>query len=416
MKKQRITFIPLALTLLLTLTLAACSSAPYRYEPIEQSDVIERAVTQEQGAFRVRASVPGVEEAEQIFGIPIYERGIQPIWMEVTNSSDNRARLTLASVDPEYFSPFEVAYMHKKHFSEQGWLDMEQYLYANGLPRQVGPHQTVSGFVFTHATNGTKAFNLDVFYTAGEREWETFTFFVEVPGFVPDHAAVDFASLYAATEVRAVDQNGLRELLADIPCCTTNRDGTAAGRPLQIFYVADGHDMLRALLRAGWNETSYARDEEYLAAADYLFGRPPDGIFRKGRDKSTERVELGLWLAPVSVDGKPLWIGQFKHAIGRRYAIGELFFGVQLDPDTSDGRNYLIQDFWYGQSVQHWAWSFTGVAVPKESPRYDFHGNAWFSNDTIRPVIWISGEPIALGDATYIDWGRRALEVEEVQQ
>jgi hypothetical protein len=118
----------------------------------------------------------------------------------------------------------------------------------------------------------------------------------------------------------------------------------------------------------------------------------------------------------VRVEGKPLWIGQFKHAIGRRYAIGERFFGVQLDPDTSDGRNYLIQDFWYGQSVQNWAWSFTGVAVPKESPRYDFHGNAWFSNDTIRPVIWISGEPIALGDATYIDWGRRAIEVEEVQQ
>jgi len=31
-------------------------------------------------------------------------------------------------------------------------------------------------------------------------------------------------------------------------------------------------------------------------------------------------------------------------------------------------------------------------------------------------VIWISGEPIALGDATYIDWGKRALQTEEVLQ
>jgi len=407
-------------TLLLTLTsllaLAACSSAPYRYEDVASLDVIQRAQTQEKGAFRVRASVPGEDEAERIFGIPIYDRGIQPVWLEVTNTGDSRARLTLVSIDPEYFSPFEVAYMHKKQFSTEGWMDMEKYLYANALPRQIGPGQTVAGFVFTHASKGTKAFNVDLFYTGTEREWETFTFFVEVPGFVPDHSAIDFASLYPSSQVRQVDRNSLREVMADIPCCTTNHDGSVDGRPVQVFFVARGPDMLQALLRAGWNETSYARDEEYLEGADYLFGRPPDGIFRKGRDKTTERVELGLWLAPILVEGEPLWVGQFKHAIGRRYAVGELFFGVQLDPDTSDGRNYLIQDFWYAQSVRHWAWSLTGVAVPEQSPRYDAHGNAWFSRDTVRPVIWISGEPIALGDATYIDWGKRALQTEEVLQ
>jgi hypothetical protein len=404
------------MSLLAAVAISACSSAPYRHEDIDNLDVIARAEVQEAGSFRVRASVPGEQEAERIFGIPIYDRGIQPLWLEVTNMTDNRARLILSSVDPDYFSPLEVAYMHKKHFSTEGWLDMEAYLYKNALPRQIAPQQTVSGFIFTHRSTGTKAFNLDIFYTGDERKWETFTFFVEVPGFVADHAEVDFASLYAAEEIRQVDTSGLRELLADIPCCTTNRDGSQSSRPAQVFFVAEGSDMLRALLRAGWNETSYTRDTDYLADADYLFGRPPDAIFRKGRSKTTERVELALWLAPVRVDGKPLWVSQFKHAIGRRYRIGELFFGVQLDPDTRDGRNYVIQDFWYAQSVQHWAWSYTGAAVPQDSPRYDFHGNAWFSNDAIRPVIWISGEPIALVEATYIDWGQRASQVEEVQQ
>jgi len=401
---------------LAALVISACSSAPYRYEDLDSFDVIDRAQTQELGAFRVRASVPGQDEAERIFGIPIYERGIQPVWIEVTNMGDSRARLALTSIDPEYFSPLEVAYMHKKHFSTEGWMDMERYLYSNALPRHIPPRQTVSGFVFTHVSKGTKAFNVDIFYTSGEPEWETFTFFLEVPGFVPDHAAVDFGSLYSAADIREVDPSGLRELLTDIPCCTTNREGSADSRPVQVFFVAEGRDMLRALLRAGWNETSYTRDEKYLEDADYLFGRPPDGIFRKGRDKSTERVELALWLAPVLVDGKPLWVSQFKHAIGRRYQIGELFFGVQLDPDTSDGRNYLLQDFWYAQSVRYWAWSLTGVTAPAQSPRYDFHGNAWFSNDKIRPVIWISGEPLALGDATYIDWGKRAVDTLEAQQ
>jgi hypothetical protein len=104
--------------------------------------------------------------------------------------------------------------MHKKHFSEQGWLDMEQYLYANGLPRQIAPRQTVSGFVFTHARKGTKAFNLDIFYTSAEPEWETFTFFVEVPGFVPDHAAVDFAGHEGDLRGHRVGLFGLRQSTA----------------------------------------------------------------------------------------------------------------------------------------------------------------------------------------------------------
>lgn len=413
MLRSRVRSPTTGLNLLLALLLAGCSSAPYRHQPFESLDVQRRAVTQEKGSFRVSASVPGRDEAEAIFGIPIYDRGIQPVWLQVTNNGDGRARLVLASIDPQYFPPLEVAYMHKKHFSKQGWMDLEKYLYANALPRHIAPHQTVSGFVFTHASAGTKAFNVDIFYTTGTADFEQFTFFVEVPGFVPDHSEVDFKSLYVADDVRHTDIEGLRTLLADIPCCTTNRDGSVQGRPIQAFFVATGRDLLRALLRAGWAETSYARDEDYLAAADYLFGRPADAIFRRGRDNSTERSELGLWLAPVTVDGEPLWIGQLRHAVGRRYALGEWFLGLKLDPDTCDARNYLLQNLWYTQSLEHWAWSQTGKQVPQETPEFDFHGNPWFANDAYRIVIWVSGNPIALSDASVVEWGRLEPAMEE---
>jgi hypothetical protein len=392
--------------LLLSLVLAACSVAPYRYEPADNFNVKQRAVTQEQGVIRVSASVPGSDEAERIFGIPIYDRGIQPVWLEITNQGDSRARVALASIDAEYFPPLEVAYMHKKRFSKQGWLDMEKYLYANALPRQIGPGQTVSGFVFTHAVTGTKAFNLDVYNSKSASGFEQFTFFIEVPGFVPDHQQVDFDKLYDPEDIRDVDNDGLRPLLAEIPCCTVNHDGSQQGRPVQLFFVAKGRDLLGALLRAGWSETSYQRDQEYLAAADYLFGRPPDAIFRKRRDNDTDRSELGVWLAPVRVDGKALWVAQYRHAIGRRYAIGEFFFGITPDPDMVEGRNFVLQDLWYAQSLQHWAWSKTGQEVSREDLQIDFHGNPWFAKDAYRVVVWISGEPIALSEATEIGWGR----------
>ena len=392
--------------ILLLLALGACSVAPYRSEPLNNFEVVRRAVSQERGAFRVRASVPSETEAEKIFGIPLYERDIQAVWLEVTNTGHRRGRIALASIDAEYFAPFEVAYMHKSRFSTQGWQDLERHLYANALPRHVAPGRTVSGFVFTHFESGTKAFNVDVFYAAESPVFEQFTFFIEVPGFTPDHREIDFRSLYAPAEVREVNVDGLRSLLPELPCCTSNRDGNAAGRPVPVFLIAEGRDLLRALLRAGWNETSYERDAEYLADAEYLFGRPPDATFRKRRDRSTERAELNLWMAPVLVDGKPLWASQFKHAIGRRYEIGERLLGVTLDPDTSDGRNYVLQDLWYAQSLQHWAWSASGREVSPATPELDFHGNPWFADDPYRIVIWISGEPVALAEATPIIWDR----------
>jgi hypothetical protein len=166
----------LALITLLAMSAGACSTASFKHESLNSFQVEQRAVTQEQGPIRVRASVPGRDEAEKIFGIPIYKRGIQPVWLEITNNSPGRARLTLVSVDHDYFSPFEVAYMHKKHFSKAGWQEMEKYLLEMAMPRIIAAGEKASGFVFTHATDGTKSFNVDVFYQGTKAIYEAFAF------------------------------------------------------------------------------------------------------------------------------------------------------------------------------------------------------------------------------------------------
>jgi hypothetical protein len=402
-------FLSVLLIAVVLFGVSSCSTAPYRYEPLGSTGILERAESQQQGNFAVRAAVPSEEEAERILGAPFYERGIQPVWIEIANRGPSRARVVLSSVDRDYFPPYEVAWFFRKKFSKDGWRDMEDYLYASTLPRQIEPGTTVSGFVFTNADTGTKGFNLDLFGTGEEASYEQFTFFLQVPGFVADYRQVQFEDLYAAAEISDVDTDGLRELLAELPCCTTNRDGSARGRPVQLFFVAKGIDLLRALLRAEWNESSYERDEDYLTRADYLFGRPPDTILRKRRDASAARAELALWLVPIRVDGDPVWVGLFKHAIGRRYAIEELFLGVTLDPDTNEGRNYVLQDLWYGQALRQWGWSKTGVVVPEDAPAKDFHGNPWFSRDAERSVIWVSGKPTAMSEATPIGWARHDL-------
>jgi hypothetical protein len=174
---------------------------------------------------------------------------------------------------------------------------------------------------------------------------------------------------------------------------------------VKILAVARGRDLLQSLLRAEWSETAYERDDIYLKNSHYMFGRPPDSVFRKGRDgnKSGESIELSVWLSPVAVEGVPVWVISVRHAIGRLFEIGENFFGIRFDPDTDNGRNFVLQDLWYGRSLESYAWSQSGKAVPASDPVNDFSGNVWFS-DGFRLVLWLSGEPVSLLDAQSRDW------------
>jgi hypothetical protein len=400
-------FARFALITLAALMLQACSLTPYEHGSLDDNPVLQRAVMQESGDFVVRASVPSAEEAKQIFGIPIYQRGIQPVWLEITNNGTSRARLILSSIDQAYFAPLEVAYMHKKYFSKQGWKDMEEFLFANAMPRMIAPGESDSGFVFTHATQGTKNFNVDIFHTGQIDNYEEFTFFIEVPGFVPDHAEVDFAGLYTGSDLIAADMDGFEEVLGTLPCCTTNRNGDGQGQPLSVALVGEGRMILRALLRGGWSENAYKRDDIYLNNSDYLYERPPDATFRKSRGKTTERNELSLWLSPIRIDGEPVWLGQVKHAIGRKYEISEVFFGTSMDPDADDGRNYLLQNLWYSQSLLAFALTDSGLEVPVDTPIVSFRGNRFFT-DGGRIVMWISGDPVALDDVRNRLWKRKA--------
>lgn len=394
----------LLIALCASILACACSATPYRTDSSVQADIESRANQLTHGDFTVRASVPGNDEARALFGIPLHKRGIQAVWLEISSESSRRARFAPYSVDPDYFPPYEVAYMHRKRFSKQGHADMETHLSEISLPRNIQPGEVVSGYVFTNATIGTKAFNVDIHYTGGAAKHEHFTFFVNVPGFVPDHAEVNFEEIYTPEEIAGdLSADEFRKKLETLPCCSRNRADTADGRPLTTFLVANGRDLLQVLLRAGWSETSYERDDKYLNLANYYFGRPPDAVFRRGRDKVTERIELGLWLMPFRVEGKLVWAVQSRNAIGRILEIGHNFLGVRLDPNADEGRNFLLQNLWYSQSLASMAWSNTGMEVSSEDPKSDFSGNIWFS-DGFRLVAWLSGEPISYLEAEFRDW------------
>jgi len=379
--------------------LAACATRPYQYDGALSSSVRDRAITESAGLVSVSASVPGEDETTSIFGVPMYERGIQPVWIEVVNNSDEFLRFAVSSIDPEYFSPLEVAYMYKKGFSKEARAEMEQQFYNSAMPRLVPAGETRSGYVFTHSRPGTKSFNVDLYGNSGDY---SFAFFVTVPGFVPDHQAVNFKDLYTADELKDYNLEGFRAALDEQQWFTTSETGEP-GLPVSIVIVADGLSVLKALLRAGWYEQPDTRDQLDTQTAHYMFGRLPDASFRINRGDKSERNELYLWQTPMRVDGEVVWMGRIAHFIGQKNQIRQVLFGAQIDPNVDEGRDYFMQNMWYSQNLEQLAWLQMSDTVPIAEPASDFNNSPYFT-DGYLAVIWLSGEPVSLVETLRVDW------------
>jgi hypothetical protein len=376
--------------------LAGCGGRPYVYAPLESVDFRSRATVDGDDAVRISAAVPSAEETESLFGMPLYEQGVQPVWLEIENKTNGRLRYAHAGTDREYFSPLEVAYKNRKGLSDEGQTEMYKRLFYTAIPRYIEAGETISGFIFTHVRPGTKDFNVDI-YAKGISH--SFTFFITVPGFVPDHAEVDFQSLYAANELQDLDEPRFRKLLAELGCCSTDATGEKQGSPLNVVLVGEGRDIRYALLRAKWRETAANELTSRLGAADYFYrGRRQDALLRfEGGGKDDGYYELRLWLSPYRLDGTLVWLGQLRHFIEHRW------IKTRPDPDIDNARAFMAQNLWYGQTLLKYALVSGGHAVSLEGRQPDFQGSEYFTNG-FRHVFWLAGKPVSLLETFNAGW------------
>ncbi len=208
MKQVNFKSIALVASLLL---LNACASAP-PVTPDNAGDYLARAQTQVEDGISVTAAVPDRKETKAIFGSDLYKRGVQPVWLEITNSSDRRVSVLPAGLDPGYFSPTEAANLDLKLVpGGKATPSMDARFVGQSLDTGVDPGETRKGFIFSALDEGTKGFNVDII---GEGLLSTFTFFIQVPGLHIDHYNVDWNKLYAKDEFQDLDADALRAYLA----------------------------------------------------------------------------------------------------------------------------------------------------------------------------------------------------------
>jgi len=385
--------------------LGGCATAPFVASPVNQASFMERAVEQTDGTVRVVAAVPDANETQDLIGLDLYGEGIQPVWLQVSNLGDTRVRTAPHSIDPAYFSPLEVAWKFRRKYGKKGRADMEYWFYTNQLPRRIPAGQTRSGFVFTHFEIGTKGFNFDVYTSQGSFN---FTFFIRMPGFVADYMNVDFDNLYSRDEFQIVDLAGLRTALENLPCCSTSESGEGFGEPVNVVLVGSRLAVRRSLLHGRWQETALNDPQTAVARTHHLFGRQPDGTFHKTRPDGSERKELRLWATPIVLGDTPVWVGQVSYELSRttgKKASADYAF----DPDIDDARMYLLQNFWYSQSLSGIGFVKGAPESSIESPAHNFAGATYFT-DGLRAVLFLSEDPVAMDEVDLLGWDSPAFE------
>ena len=424
-KGIKVVIVQIFLLALLLPWLPACKT--YNPVPIENVPFLQRSQTQTVEGVTVTAAVLSHKESEQIFGRPLAEKGIQPVWLEIENNEDIPYALISRFLDPTYFSASETARMNsvsKKNIDEQMAKDYRKLAIDIRVPHG----QTRSGFVFTRLDFGTKVVSVVLF---GPKQVKSLVFYITVPGLELDYQDTNFDKLYKKEDLTVFDdEKKFREMLTNFQCCTKNEKETKDGDPLNLVLIGSRNELFGALARAGWDETeavtfstalktakAFFSGDMYMNAPispQYLFGRTQDIALQKGRDSIHERNHLRLWLSPWIFMGKNVWIGQISRDIGIRLTTGVWNLTThEIDPEVDDSRDYLITDIMSVQGLSKLGYvKGVGEATP-ENPHKILLGDPYWT-DGLRAVMLLSAKPVAMDKVSFFIWDFKMKEANEI--
>ena len=428
----------------ITETIKQIFSVPYNPHP-EDISFLTRAQAENKDDINVKVAVLSSKESRHIFGRPLCRRGIQPVWIEVTNNRGGPLLLDRVRLDPNYFPPLEAAMI--THFGNllsvllQGGLlgfvflplifvvipfkyfaarkankQMRELYIAQNFPRGfIQPGSMVRGFVFCSIDDGTKIVNIDLL---GSDEMHSFIFSIPVPGIAIDYEGKsDFLTLYGPdNQVNCPDLPSLRRQLENQPRATKNAKGTREGDPANLVVVGEFQTILAAF-GAEWNDTevisldsciktakSFILGEPYRyspVSALYMFGRSQDFSLQRSRGSISQRLHLRLWMTPLRFEGKPVWVGQISRDIGVKLAMTWNLTTHKVDPDVDEARNYLMLILLESGYLDR-VGLVGGVGVsPEEDPRKNL-GNDPYVTDGNRVVAFLSPTKT---QATLFNWG-----------
>jgi hypothetical protein len=396
------------------MALQGCAS--FKPKPIDEVPFKKHAQTKADGALRVSCAILTNEESKAIFDIDLAPKWIQTVWIEVENNDVRPYWLLSSAVDSDYYAPDEVAYSSRFFMSEKTNEEMVKYFRKLTFINPIFPGTVRSGFMFVNLDEGDKEVNVELL--AAER-LKNFTFFFSVPG-LRAHSFIYAETHYPIGQIREVDEEELRLALQKMPCCTTNKDRTVNGDPLNLVLIGNAEDLFPAFVRRAWHpaEESYSgsiwktiksflfgKRYRYSPVSPlYLFGRKQDVALQKARGSIHQRNHLRLWITPLRFKGKDVWVGQISRDIGIRYTTKSPYLVThKIDPDVDEARNALSQDMLFSQGLVQLGY-VKGVSLSTPAqPKKNLTNDTYFT-DGLRAVLLFDRSQTPIRKVRFFDW------------
>jgi hypothetical protein len=386
----------------LALIMNACATFK-KPATIDELPIRERALIKEMNGVRTSTALVGDEEAKRLFGIDLARQKIQAVWLSIENNTDRSLLLLPTAIDPNYFSPLEVAFTYHASFSGDVNATLDAYLHDLNFPvrERIRPGARASGYIFTNWSKRMKVVDVDLL---GNGVSHNFTFFVPHPeSSSGQDVLARMDAMFAEYELVTVDGEAeLRHALERLPCCMSGKDGASSAGPLNVVIIGKLDDWTTAFVRRGYRYQPLA--------PGYVFGRVQDLSVNKLNHGGirAQAHTVRFWQTPIRYLGKPVWVGQTTTRRGGRFAEkAPLEATFPIEPYVDEARNDLTQDLAYSQALIKFG-HVKGAGKQPAPEAGKASAGIDYITDGLRVVLAFGDRPASLASIDFFDWERLA--------
>ena len=177
---------------------AVLNSSEFSPDSSDASTFVARAQQKSAPGITVNASALGASESLRFFGENLARHNIQPVWLSIENQTDDQLALIPIAMDPDYYSPYEVAYRFHGLMSFAANRARDEFFLRHQIASVLPAHSKTTGFVHGVLDVGIKYAHIVI---AGQKRTETFDFALPVPGPKFVGTDIDADTLYPGKKI-----------------------------------------------------------------------------------------------------------------------------------------------------------------------------------------------------------------------
>jgi hypothetical protein len=360
-------------------------------------------------------------EARDRYGVDLGRKGLQAIWMRITNRTSQEQWMLTAHLDPDYFTADEAAHIFRHSLAGLGFADLQQKFRDLTMRSRLEPGKTYEGHVLVPRKEGGRYVEIT---TNGSGHVRRFGFPMRTPDGHFDFERMDPMRIYESSRPENLSREQLRRRLERLPATVTNAKGTAQGDPLNIVIVGEASEMMAALSECDWAFThridgssvrrmigAALRAKPYLTApvsSQFVFNRKQDVAFQRSRSTLSQRNHMRLWLAPYTLEGRPVWVGQISRDIGIKLTRKSPTLTTHvIDPLVDEARQFLLESLLYRFRISHFGFVRASDPAPLSQSRKNLCGDPYIT-DGMRLVVLLSSEPVSAEKVRNLGWSKTA--------